>query len=278
MTAAPSGFQHAPEHPSPPTLPPSWEWHLYPDEEAMSQAVAARLAEGVRTKPDALIGLATGISPKRSYELLVASARREPTRYARARWLKLDEWGGLAMDDPATCEHFLRHLLLTPLAVPAERYFGWESRPVDAAAECRRVAAWLAANGPIDIQVLGLGKNGHLGFNEPAPQLHPGPHVATLSSESLSHSMLRQSRGRVAYGLTLGMDDILGARHIFLLVSGARKARQLRRLVTGEISPEFPASLLRRHRGVVVFCDAAAAALLPLPESPVSPSASPQPR
>jgi glucosamine-6-phosphate deaminase len=75
--------------------------------------------------------------------------------------------------------------------------------------------------------------------------------------------MLGLSRGRAAYGLTLGMDDILGARRIMLLVTGERKARQLRRLATGGISSEFPASLLRRHRAVTVFCDAAAASLLP---------------
>ena len=166
------------------------------------------------------------------------------------------------MDDPATCEHYLRRLLLNPLAVPPERYCGWESQPADAEAECRRMAAWLAVHGPVDIQVLGLGENGHLGFNEPAAQLCATPHVARLSAVSLGHSMLGPSRGRVAFGLTLGIGDILAARSILLLVSGERKARQLQRLVTGEISPEFPASLLRRHRAVTVFCDAAAASLL----------------
>ncbi|MBL9189932.1 MAG: 6-phosphogluconolactonase [Opitutaceae bacterium] len=243
--------------------PRDWKWHLHPDAETMSRAVAARLADELRPKRNSLICLATGSSPQRAYELLVAHARAEPDLYEEARWLKLDEWGGLAMDDPASCEHFLRRLLLTPLAVPPERYFGWESQPTDPAAECDRVAAWLALHGPIDIQVLGLGKNGHLGFNEPTRQLQSGPHVAILSPASLSHSMLLQSKGRVAYGLTLGMDDILRARQILLLVSGRQKAPQLRQLVTGEISPLFPASLLRCHRAVSIYCDAAAAALIP---------------
>jgi galactosamine-6-phosphate isomerase len=240
-----------------------WEWHFHPDEESMSVAVAARMASEVRLKGNSLICLATGASPKRTYELVAAHARAEPDLYAQARWVKLDEWGGLAMDDPASCENFLRRVLLAPLAVPPERYFGWESQPADAAAECRRVAAWLTLHGPIDIEVLGLGENGHLGFNEPASQLQPGPHVAQLSSASLAHSMLGRRRGRVAYGLTLGMEDILGARRILLLVSGRRKARQLLRLATDEISPQFPASMLRLYPAVSVFCDAAAASLLP---------------
>ena len=246
--------------------PHSWKWQIHANEAEMSEAAAERLVGEMRIRPTALVCLATGSTPTHTYERLVARARTEPEVYAQVRWMKLDEWGGLAMDDPATCEHYLRRLILTPLAVPSERYFGWESQPADAEAECRRMAAWLAVHGPIDIQVLGLGENGHLGFNEPAAQFQAKPHVARLSPASLGHSMLGLSRGRAAYGLTLGMDDILGARRIMLLVTGERKARQLRRLAAGDISSEFPASLLRRHRAVTVFCDAAAAALLP-PES-----------
>lgn len=241
----------------------SWEWQVHPDAEAMSRAVAARLAAELQRRRDALICLASGASPRRAYELLVAHARTAPALYAAARWMKLDEWGGLALDDPASCETFLREILLTPLGVPPARYFGWESQPADPQAECRRVATWLETNGPIDIQVLGLGKNGHLGFNEPAQQFQPAPHVATLTAESLSHAMLARSKTRPSYGLTLGMDAITSARRILLVVSGGHKARQLQRLATQEISPWFPASILRRCEQVSVFCDAAAASMIP---------------
>jgi galactosamine-6-phosphate isomerase len=244
---------------APPHFP--WEWQVFSDEEAMSVAAATRLAAEIRLKPSSLVCLATGASPKRTYELLVARARAEPLLCSRTRWMKLDEWGGLAMDDPATCERFIREGVLDPLDVPARRYFGWHSQPADADEECARVAAWLASNGPIDLQVLGLGENGHLGFNEPGDEFIPGPHVAALTPESLSHSMLDKSRGRVSYGLTLGIDDLLAARLVILLVSGTRKARQLHRLMTGRISPQFPASVLQRHSRVAIYCDEAAAAL-----------------
>lgn len=240
----------------------SWAWQRYPDAESMSVAAAAWVAQELHAKPDLLISLATGASPRRAYELLVDRARSEPALFARARWIKLDEWGGLAMNDPASCETFLREVLLDPIGVAPERYFGWESRPADVEAECSRVAGWLAANGPIDVQILGLGENGHLGFNEPAPELQSGPHRAQLSPVSLSHAMLGRSRNRVAYGLTLGMDDILNSRRILLLVSGARKAQQLLRLFAGGVTNEFPASWLQRHSDVVIFCDAAAASLV----------------
>ena len=234
-----------------------------PDYEKMSQAAAAFLVEEVRRKPDTLFCLPTGASPARTYELLVAHNGDEPGLFAQARWLKLDEWGGLAMDDPASCEADLRAKLIEPLRVSPERFFGWQSRPADPATECRRIAAGLAANGPIDVCVLGVGTNGHLGLNEPAEALQPGPHVAELSETAASHSMLKSARSRPQFGLTLGMADLLQARKIVLLVSGSHKAEPLRRFFTHEITTQFPASFLWLHSAVTIFCDRAATALLP---------------
>lgn len=228
----------------------------------MSQAAAGFLAAEAQRKPDALFCLATGASPVRTYELLAERGRREPALLARARWIKLDEWGGLALDDPATCESAIRAKLLEPLRTPPENYFGWQSQPADLDAECRRVADWLAANGPIDVNVLGVGLNGHLGFNEPADALQPGPHVATLSETSLTHSMLKSAQGQARYGLTLGMADLLQSREIVLLVSGRHKAEQVRRYFTQEITPQFPVSFLWLHPAVTIFCDRDAASLL----------------
>ncbi|HEY9171989.1 MAG TPA: 6-phosphogluconolactonase [Verrucomicrobiae bacterium] len=236
---------------------------VLPDYETMSQAAAAFLVEAVGRKPDALFCLPTGVSPARTYELLVAQARRQPGLFDRARWLKLDEWGGLAMDDPASCEADLRTKVIEPLRVRPERFFGWQSRPADPAAECRRVAGWLAANGPIDVCLLGLGLNGHLGLNEPAEALQPDPHMASLSETSLRHAMLKSARSRPQYGLTLGMADLLQSRRIVLLVSGTHKAEPLRRFFTREITTQFPASFLWLHPAVTIFCDRAAAARLP---------------
>jgi galactosamine-6-phosphate isomerase len=121
------------------------------------------------------------------------------------------------------------------------------------------MAAWLAAHGPIDFLVLGLGLNGHLGFNEPAENLQDGPHVAKLSEDSLAHSMLNGNKDRVRYGLTLGMGDILRSRKIMLLVSGSHKAGQLKRAFSQPVTARFPASFLQRHSNVTIFCDRAAA-------------------
>jgi len=229
----------------------------FPDHEAMSRHAADWLVDRMRQVPEALLCLAAGSTPTRTYHLLAERHAAEPGLFSRLRILKLDEWGGLAMDDPATCERYLRETLVDALNL-GDRYVGFDSNPADPEAECGRVADWLARNGPIDTCVLGLGVNGHVGFNEPGPALHPHAHVARLSEASLGHAMLGQAQGRPTYGLTLGMADLLHARNVLLLVSGTAKREPLRQLLEGPIRTEFPASLLALHRDVRLFSDAAA--------------------
>lgn len=230
---------------------------ILPDHEAMSQAAADRIADALGARPDAILCLATGATPTRAYESLVARRSADPRRLERVRVLKLDEWGGLDDDDPATCEHYLRGLVVDPLEL-RDRYIGFAARPDDPEAECRRIAEWLARHGPIDLCVLGLGVNGHLGFNEPGTSLLPHAHVARLSEASLGHAMLDRARRRPSYGLTLGMADILRSRQILLLVSGPAKQAPLERLLSGPIATEFPASFLQVHPDVTILCDRAA--------------------
>jgi galactosamine-6-phosphate isomerase len=228
---------------------------IFPDHEAMSQRAADCLAETVSRRPDALLCLAAGSTPQRAFHLFVDRGVHNPRLLDRVRLLKLDEWGGLPMDEPATCEQFLRECIVDTLKA-GDRYAGFESNPGDPEAECRRIAAWLEQHGPIDTCVLGLGVNGHIGFNEPGPSLNPHAHVARLSETSLEHRMLLRTKNCPAYGLTLGMVDLLHSRQILLLISGRTKREPLRRLLDGPITTDFPASLLALHQNVEVFVDA----------------------
>jgi galactosamine-6-phosphate isomerase len=230
---------------------------IFPDHESMSQAAATWLAQQIRQKPHTLLCLATGASPTRTYDLLAARHESSPNLFRRLRVLKLDEWGGLAMDDPATSEQHLQQHLVRPLQL-GRRYTGFKSDPADPPRECKRVRNWLEHHGPIDICVLGLGTNGHLAFNEPAAFLQPQVHVARLSRTSLTHSMVKDSPVRPRYGLTMGMANILQARRVLLLVSGATKRPMLARLQTGQITSRFPASFLWLHAQALIFCDRAA--------------------
>ena len=233
---------------------------IEPDYEQMSRRAAGEIVGDLRERPNLLLCVATGSSPTRTYELLAEQRRENPDLFSRLRVLKLDEWGGLPEDDPGTCESYIRRHILGPLGVSPDRYLTFRGDAADPVDECRKLQAVLEQHGPIDLCVLGLGVNGHLGFNEPSDALHPGPHVAPLTEQSLGHPMVRHARGRVRHGLTLGMGDILCSRRILVLVNGPHKRDPLRRLLTPQVSTGFPASLLWLHPDVTVLADAEAAA------------------
>lgn len=226
------------------------------DYEAMSRRAAEWLLDKLRGKPDALFCAASGATPNRAYELFAAYRAAEPALFERMRLIKLDEWGGLPTNDPATCEAHLRRVLVEPLEL-GDRYIGFDSA-APPEAECERIASWLKKHGRVDVCVLGLGLNGHLGFNEPAEYLSSHAHVAALSDTSLMHAMLRQSGARPSYGITLGIADLLNSWDVLLLVSGAGKCGPLATLLNGDITTQFPASFLHLHPDVTLFCDAAA--------------------
>jgi galactosamine-6-phosphate isomerase len=230
---------------------------ILPDYETLSQRAANLVVAALRAKPNLLLCLAAGSTPTRTYELLALKGAAEPELFESCRIIKLDEWGGLPPGDPATCDFQIRSTLVSPLNL-FERYISFDSNPLAPEAEAKRVADWLDQNGPIDLSILGLGVNGHLGFAEPAEFLQPFAHVAKLSPESLTHAMLAKSSTRPKYGLTLGMADLIQTRQVLLLVSGASKSEPLQRLLSGQISTEFPASMLQVHSNVQLLCDEAA--------------------
>lgn len=226
------------------------------DHESLSSKAATLIKKALARKPDLLLCAAGGSTPLRTYELLAKDHVRHPELFTKLRVVKLDEWGGIAMNDPGTCENQIRSFVLSPLHVADKRYFGFDSHPVDPKAECERIRRRLTTEGPIDFCMLGLGMNGHLAMNEPAPSLKPSAHVARLKAVTLAHPMLAQSKSQPTYGLSLGMAEIMASREILLLVSGANKCQPLRKFLRREITTEFPASFLWLHSNWTLLCDA----------------------
>ncbi len=220
--------------------------------EETSHAAAECVLEAVRRKPDSMVCVATGASPIGVY----AALARHRKELARVGIVKLDEWGGLPMTDPATCEVYIRKHILTPWEVPPERFEGFISDAPDPERECRRIRQRIQELGGIDIAILGMGADGHVGLNYPAETLPAFAHQTDAST--LRHAMLDAAQGTPTHGLTLGMGEILEARQIVLVVNGAGKAEAVARLSKGEITTRFPASLLWLHHNVFFFTDRAA--------------------
>ena len=221
----------------------------------MSSMAASLVREEIKKEPNLLLCAATGSSPEGLYRELATTAGRGKELFKQLRILKLDEWGGIPQNHPVSCEYFLRIKLLDPLNIPIERYISFCSSSEDPEAECNRIRSRLEREGPIDICILGLGANGHLALNEPASQLNAFAHVATLSEESLQHPMIASLEQKPAYGLTLGMEEILSSRLIIMLVSGKEKKRMTEKFLKGSVSTELPASFLWQHPHVECLVD-----------------------
>ena len=221
----------------------------------MSRQAAARVIAAAASKSDSLLCAPAGNSPTGLYRELAGEAERNPDLFRSLRIVKLDEWLGLPASDAATCEHFLKARLLEPLAIAAERYIAFDPETADPLLECARVQGELERQGPIDLCILGLGKNGHVGLNEPGPSLQPRCHVAKLSEETLKHAMMSASESKPTRGLTLGIGDILHARKIVLLVTGEGKRPVISRFLDGTMTTELPATLLWLHHDLEVFLD-----------------------
>jgi len=218
---------------------------------SLSEKAAGIILDQISGKRNLLLCAATGNTPVGTYDFLVKAHQRQEDLFAAIQILKLDEWGGLNMDDPATCEVFLQTHLLRPLQINPSRYISFNSNPADPKGECKRIRDELSVRGPIDICVLGLGLNGHVALNEPADALEPETHPAKLSARSIQHSMLTGLKKKPSYGLTLGMADILQSKMILMLISGKEKKEITRLFLTGKISTRLPASFLWLHANVI---------------------------
>lgn len=208
--------------------------------------------EEIKKKDNLLFCAATGGSPTETYKLLGDEYMKQPELFAKLRVIKLDEWGGLSMDDPATCESYLHAHLIQPLHIQNSRYAAFNSNPTDPVSECTYIQDKLVEEGPIDLCILGLGMNGHLALNEPASFLQAHCHISELSSSSLQHPMVAEMEIKPAYGLTLGMADILNSKMILMLINGTQKRGIVKKFMSQQISSAVPASFLWLHPNV--FC------------------------
>lgn len=222
----------------------------YDDYESMSADAAALIYDEIKLKKKHFLCASTGNSPLAVYQRLADYHRHEPELFDQMVVVKLDEWGGLPKNHPASCDFYLRNYLLEPLQIPPGRFISFASDTDDPESECKNIQRKIDKQGPIDICILGLGQNGHIGFNEPALFLNPYCHIATLASSSLSHSMVQTCREKPAFGLTLGMKDILSAKRIIMLITGPNKAHVTEELLKARIDTNLPASLLWLHNNV----------------------------
>lgn len=219
------------------------------NQETLNQKGSALIIEKLKEQAQLKLCAATGNSPTGVYRRLIGHAKTEPQLYTELQIIKLDEWVGLDKADSGSCEKYLQEYLIKPLAISEDRFLSFNPNPTNPAEECIRVQTEFNKISPIDICVLGLGKNGHIGFNEPG-KFERHCHVRQLEAESMAHGMIATSAFKPSLGMTLGVKDILSAKKIIMIVSGAGKEKATDDLLSGVISTDCPASILWKHPDV----------------------------
>lgn len=235
------------------------------DAERASAAVARDVAAALARKPSLVLALPTGRTPIRLYDALGELYRRGKADFARARTFNLDELVGLAPSHPASYRAFMDRHLFSQVAIPRRRTHVLNGLARDTRGECLRYERAIGRAGGIDLLILGLGSNGHIGFNEPGSALVTSTHRARLTPATRRANAVwfgRQLRRVPREGLTMGIGTILRARRIVLLAFGRPKAAMVRRMLEGPVTPRLPASFLQLHPNVEIVLDRAAASRL----------------
>ena len=236
------------------------------DHVAVGRRAARLVDEAIRTTPGIVLALPTGSTPIPMYAELVRLRQERGTDWGRVTTFNLDEYVGLAPDHPESYARFMSEHLFGAVGSPAGRRHVPDGLASDPDAECERYERAIEHAGGIDVAVVGVGLNGHVGFNEPAPTLTARTHVAELAADTWRRNF-PEVAAEVEFGpaapftraYTMGIGTILQARRIVLIAAGAAKRQVMQAAFNGEVTTQNPASLLQLHREVTVILDRAAA-------------------
>ena len=233
------------------------------DYEELSAKAAKVMLEVVKENPYAVLGLATGTTPLGLYAHMIADREKHGTSYAHVRTVNLDEYKGLPKTHEQSYAYFMRKNLFDGLDIDPENTNIENGMAEDEAKECARYDALLGRL-PRDIQLLGLGSNGHIAFNEPGTPFGSGTHVVELAESTVKdNARLFDDISEVPRkAFTMGIKQIMQAKKILILASGANKADAVYKMVKGDVTERVPASVLQLHPDCVLIADREAAAKL----------------
>ncbi|GFP77904.1 glucosamine-6-phosphate deaminase [Clostridium fungisolvens] len=227
----------------------------------MSEIAAREIADFINNKPDAVLGLATGGTPAGMYKELIKLYKEGKVDFSKITSVNLDEYVGLSGEHEQSYRYFMDDNLFNHVNIDKSKTFVPNGLAEDIDASCREYDQRISELGGVDLQLLGIGGNGHIGFNEPAEYLYQGTHQTELAESTIeANARFFDSIDEVPKkAITMGIGGIMKSKKILLLASGENKAEAVAQLVSGKISTKAPASMLQMHGDVVVVIDEAAA-------------------
>ena len=233
---------------------------IYKDYDVMSTEAKNYIVDLIKEKPNSLLCLAGGSTPMRLYKKLIESEKNGELDLSKCKFVSLDEWVGLGAETKGSCVETLYTHFFNHISTPSENILFFDGKSSDLDGECKRIDDYIFENDKIDIMVLGLGMNGHLGFNE--PNVDENLYSAVIPLDNVTKEVSAkyfEAKTKVEFGITLGMKHIYESKNILLMADSERKADIIKETIQGKITAEVPSSLLRKNNNVVIYLDELAA-------------------
>ncbi len=236
---------------------------IFDSPEALAEAAADELFSCVKEKPASILCLATGDTPLKTYQILVDRSIANGLDFSSVHFVGLDEWVGVPSHNSGSCAYFLRRNLFDPLNIVEDRIHLFDAVSPDLNSACTKMDNLIAGLGGIDLMIVGIGMNGHVGFNEPGVSLELNCHVIELDevTKDIGQKYFDE-RIQLEAGITLGFQNIMKAKKVILMANGLKKADIIKRMLEEPISERCPASILRKHQKSCTFLDSPAASKL----------------
>ncbi len=239
------------------------EIRIFKNEQEIAQAAGKLFCDAVNAKNNCVLGLATGATPVPTYNYMISEYEAGKVSFKDVTTFNLDEYCDLPKEHKNSYYSFMFENLFSKTDINPENVNFLDGNTDDPEAESARYAAAIASKGGIDVQLLGIGRNGHIAFNEPADEFTGESFKIALTQSTIdANSIYFDDIPMPRYAMTMGIGSIMKAKKIVLIATGASKAEAVKGMIEGPVTPQLPASILQQHDDAVIFLDEAAAALL----------------
>ncbi len=226
----------------------------------MSRAAADLIVEQVKGKPNSLICFPSGESPAGVFKCLIADAQAGKVDFSECYFVGLDEWVGMDKDDDGSCTNFLYAYFFTPMQIKPDKVKFFDAKAADLDAACKEMDDFIKLHGPLDIMLVGIGMNGHIGLNEPGTDFNLYAHHAPLAptTKTVGQKYFKQQT-TLTEGITLGLKHLQEAKMPMLIAAGSKKADIIAKALKGEVTNQLPASIFQTLPSAYVILDEGAA-------------------
>lgn len=236
---------------------------IFKTAEEIGKAVASVFIDEVKSNPKCVLGLATGATPLPTYANIKKEHKETGISFKEVKTFNLDEYCDLPKNDKNSYYTFMHEQLFNGLDILEENVHFLDGNAENVDEECKRYDAQIRGEGGIDIQLLGIGNNAHIGFNEPASEFTDGSFKVKLTESTINANKIYFDESTMpTYALTMGIKQIMTAKKIILIATGEKKAQAIHDMIKGDVTPLVPASILQEHPDTIVFLDEAVASLL----------------